>query len=111
MRNDVLTVYVDADSCPVKEEIGHLCKKYNKKLIFVASYAHEINPSLGAKLVTVDSRAEEADLYIVNHCHRGDVVVTQDHGLAGLLLPKGVNVISLRGKIFLEEDMNELLFY
>ena len=110
MRNDVQTVYVDADSCPVKEEIDHLCKEYNKKLVFVASYAHAINPSLGTLTVTVDSRTEEADLYIVNHCRCGDIVVTQDHGLAALLLPKGVNVISPRGKHFLEGDMNELLF-
>jgi uncharacterized protein len=109
MRKYEQTVYVDADSCPVKGEIENLCRKYNKKLVFVASYAHAMNPSEGTITVTVDSRMEEADLYIVNHCYRGDIVVTQDHALAALLLPKGVYVISPRGKHFLEENINELL--
>ncbi|WP_084034561.1 DUF188 domain-containing protein [Anaerobacillus alkalilacustris] len=58
----------------------------------------------------VDSRREEADLYIVNHCRKGDIVVTQDHGLAALLLPKKVLAISPRGKLFIEDKMDELLY-
>lgn len=41
---------------------------------------------------------EEIDLYIINHCKRGDIVITQDHGLAALLLPKGIKATSPRGK-------------
>ncbi|MCZ2846032.1 MAG: hypothetical protein O2U61_05990 [Candidatus Bathyarchaeota archaeon] len=42
MRISEQTVYVDADACPVKGEIEKLCQKYNRKLVFVASYAHMI---------------------------------------------------------------------
>lgn len=109
MRISEPIVYVDADACPVKEEIEKLCQKYNRKLVFVASYAHMMNHQGEAVFVMVDSRMEEVDLYIVNHCQIGDIVVTQDHGLAALLLPKGVKVLSPRGKLFLEKGIDELL--
>lgn len=109
MRNCEQTVYVDADACPVKDEIEAICRKFHMNLVFVASYAHSIQQNEGYKVVMVDSRAEEVDLYIVNHCRHGDIVVTQDHGLASLLLPKGIKVISPRGKQFLNETMDELL--
>ncbi|MCT8139693.1 YaiI/YqxD family protein [Anaerobacillus sp. CMMVII] len=109
MRNCEQTVYVDADACPVKEEIVSICRKYKKTVVFVASYAHSLDRLEGSTIVMVDSRMEEVDLYIINHCKRGDIVVTQDHGLASLLLPKGIKVISPRGKQFLNEDIDELL--
>ncbi|MFN7251253.1 MAG: YaiI/YqxD family protein [Anaerobacillus sp.] len=109
MSNYEQTVYVDADACPVKDEIEELCRKYKKKVVFVASYAHSLQRQEDSIIVMVDSRMEEVDLYIVNHCKRGDIVVTQDHGLASLLLPKGIIVISPRGKQFLNETIEELL--
>lgn len=68
MRNCEQTIYVDADACPVKDEIEDLCQKYNKKVFFVASYAHEMNRGKNSIIVKVDSQNEEVDLYIVNHC-------------------------------------------
>lgn len=104
------TVFVDADACPVKAEIEKISRQFDYKVILVASYAHHMQPSKDTVTVMVDSRKEEVDLYIVNHCRKGDVVVTQDYGLASLLLPKGVFVLSPRGKEYTEEKMEELLY-
>ncbi len=102
-------VYVDADACPVKDEIVALCRKHQKEVIFVTTYAHSSFRQEYSRVVVVDSHSEEVDLYIVNHSRQGDIVVTQDHGLAALLLPKQIKVITPRGMQFFNESMDELL--
>lgn len=100
---------VDADSCPVKEEIVELTKKYMLEAVFVASYAHMKNGLSGAAWKFVDSSKEAVDLYIMNHVEALDVVVTQDIGLASTLLLKGVYVLSPRGFLFEESEIQTAL--
>ncbi|WP_338421055.1 YaiI/YqxD family protein [Mesobacillus harenae] len=103
------TVFVDADSCPVKDEIVELTSKYSMEPVFVASYAHVKNDTGREKWIFVDTGKEAADLYIMNAAHRGDVAVTQDIGLASTLLAKGVYVLSPRGILFEEADIQTAL--
>lgn len=102
-------LYVDADSCPVKDEILTYRFEPDIKIVFVMSYAHMmiLPPEVGQ--VMVDSDKEAVDLYIMNHVTRGDVCVTQDHALASLLLKKGVIALSPRGDRYLEETIEFLL--
>ncbi|WP_456274004.1 YaiI/YqxD family protein [Bacillus sp. AK031] len=93
----------------MKEEITELSKVYGLEVIFIASNAHrKANPEKG-KWVYVDSSKEAADLYIMNHIKAGDVLVTQDIGLASVVLPKRVYAISPRGKQFREETISTAL--
>jgi uncharacterized protein YaiI (UPF0178 family) len=103
-------IYVDADACPVKEEIVLLADTYRFCAIFVASYAHVSTKNIGGEWIYVDMEKEAVDLYIVNHASNGDIVVTQDIGLASLLLKRQVIVLSPRGKQYLEKDMDETLY-
>lgn len=57
------------------------------------------------KWVYVDMSKEAADLYIMNHAFKGDIVVTQDIGLASTLLPRAVYVLSPKGILFEEKDI------
>ncbi|MFO1443431.1 DUF188 domain-containing protein [Bacillus sp. Bva_UNVM-123] len=100
---------VDADSCPVKEEIVEICKKYMAEAMFIASYAHMKNDLSDSAWIFVDSSKEAVDLYIMNHVEAGDVVVTQDIGLASTLLLKGVSVLSPRGILFQENEIQTAL--
>lgn len=102
---------IDADACPVsvKKTVLDISSQYNLELIFVASLAHSGSERIGGKWVFVDAVKEEADMYIINHSERGDIVVTQDYGLASLLLPKGVHVLSPRGKRYTEFNIDTLL--
>ncbi|WP_347549555.1 DUF188 domain-containing protein [Pseudalkalibacillus hwajinpoensis] len=112
MTKKKLTLFVDADACPVpvKEEIMSFQQALtNVEIIFVASYAHMSTTFREAKWVMVDSEKEEADLYIHRHCRKGDLAITQDYGLASLLLPKGVFILSPRGKSYTEENISMLL--
>ncbi|MBM7650010.1 uncharacterized protein YaiI (UPF0178 family) [Bacillus ectoiniformans] len=106
-----MKIFVDADSCPVKQEILTLAKEYKIEAVFVASIRHMMNQTMEGTWKYVDPDAEAADLYIFNHLQKGDVLVTQDIGLAGLALSKQVNVVSPRGHVYHEDNMaNELHF-
>ncbi|MBA2873515.1 YaiI/YqxD family protein [Thermaerobacillus caldiproteolyticus] len=102
------TIFVDADACPVKSEIFWLARKYNILSVFVSSYNH-VSRSEEMKWVYVDTEKEAVDLYILNRAVKGDVVVTQDIGLASMLVNRGIYVISPRGKVYEEREMDNIL--
>jgi uncharacterized protein len=104
-------VFVDADACPVliKDEINKCAELFHFEPVFVTSYAHASSTDQPGKWILVDARPEEVDMYIHNLSKKNDIVVTQDHALASLLLPKGVYVLTPRGKQFLEEEMERVL--
>nr|WP_249292483.1 YaiI/YqxD family protein [Metabacillus flavus] len=106
-----MKILVDADACPVKKEIADLADQYEAETVFVASYNHMTSETLGKKWVYVDTDKESADLYIVNHINPGDIVITQDIGLAGLLLKKNVTVLTPRGKHYTEYNIETALQY
>ncbi|MFC5713416.1 DUF188 domain-containing protein [Thalassorhabdus alkalitolerans] len=109
MRQKSITIYVDADACPVKKEIDKLAVEHGAEAVFVASYSHFSSDKYKGKLITVDAEPEAADLYIVNHAKKNDVVITHDNGLAAMLLHNGTKVISFRGKEWKNEDTDALL--
>ena len=102
-------LYVDADACPVKEEIVDVCQRHQLRIVFVSSYAHDIHAPENVQVVTVDSDREAVDLYIVNNIKANDICVTQDHALASLLLMKNAIVLSPRGYLFKNEAIEPLL--
>jgi uncharacterized protein len=111
MEKLIGNVFVDADACPVviKEEIHKFSKEFHFEPIFVTSYAHASSTDQPGRWILVDASPEEVDLYIHNHSKKNDLVVTQDHALASLLVSKGVYVITPRGKQFLENEMERVL--
>jgi uncharacterized protein len=111
MENLNGNVFIDADACPVliKDEINKYAKVFHFEPIFVTSFAHASSNDQAGKWILVDARPEEVDMYIHNHSKKNDLVITQDHALASLLLPKGVYVITPRGKQFQEEEMERVL--
>ncbi|WP_017728375.1 YaiI/YqxD family protein [Halalkalibacterium ligniniphilum] len=104
-----LQIYVDADSCPVKNEIETVATEFECEITFVSSYAHQLAVSSSSKVVTVDADREAADLYIANHCYGQEICITQDYGLAALLLPKKVIVLSPRGERYTESRIEQML--
>ncbi|MDQ0205552.1 YaiI/YqxD family protein [Alkalicoccobacillus murimartini] len=104
-----ISLFIDADSCPVKEEILTYRFLSDLRIVFVMSYAHMMNLPQEVDQVMVDSDKEAVDLYIMNKIKAGDVCVTQDHALASLLLRKKVRVLSPRGIQYLEESIEQLL--
>ncbi|MBN1901864.1 DUF188 domain-containing protein [Candidatus Sumerlaeota bacterium] len=102
-------LFIDGDSCPVIPEILDVCESEQGEVFLISNFCHEYSRERGMKIITVDNAPEAADLAIVNHAKPGDIVVTQDAGAACMLLGKKAAVISPRGKIYRERDMNHLM--
>ncbi|MDQ1912944.1 YaiI/YqxD family protein [Paenibacillus sp. GD4] len=91
-------IIVDADACPVKSEIIQAAREYQVPITMVASYDHRLQPAEGVQVVQVDRSDQSVDLYIANRIKPGDILITQDFGLAALALGKRALVLSNRGQ-------------
>ncbi|UJF35087.1 YaiI/YqxD family protein [Paenibacillus hexagrammi] len=103
------SIIVDADACPVKAEIEQAAMQYGIQVILVASYDHRMKASAQSKVVQVDRSDQSVDLYIANHIHEGDILVTQDFGLAALGLAKGAIALGNRGQEYTNSTIDFLL--
>jgi len=102
-------IYVDADACPFKDVILEIAAANGLAVTMVANYCHEIEDGDQIELVRVDRDPEAVDMVIANRATAGDIVVTQDYGLAALVLGKGVRALSPRGKIYAVSEIEPLL--
>ncbi len=105
-----MKIFVDADACPVKEIIVDAAKERGLELIFVVSFAGYFDRGWNAQKIVVDTSPQAVDLAIINRVAAGDLVVTQDYGLASLVIGKGGLAISPHGKIFHDGNMDGLLW-
>jgi len=106
-----IRLLVDADSCPVKEEIIQLGQEFSIPVIFVLSFAHfhQTEKKKDVEVIYVDQSSQSVDIHLVNMVQSGDIVFTNDYGLASMLLRPKVIVFSFRGQRYTEENMDQLL--
>jgi len=104
-----MKILVDADACPVKNIVIKVAKENNISVTMFIDTSHIINDGY-SEVVTVDQARDSVDIALINKCERGDVVITQDYGVAALALPKGARVISQNGLIYDNENIENLLF-
>ena len=106
-----MKIMVDADACPVKEIILDCAKKHGLEVIMVCDVAHMLfyNEDF-VTIVTVDQGADSADLAIANRTQGGDICITQDYGLASLLLAKKATVLHPNGFFYTSENIDRMLF-
>lgn len=103
-----MKIYVDADGCPVVDLATKIAKEYDLEIVIVKNYAHEIT-SPYATIVSVDISRDSADFYIANKIEKGDIVITQDYGLATMCLSKQSIPINQNGLIFSQNNIDGLL--
>ena len=106
----MIRLFLDADGCPVTGIAVGLANTYKIPCTIFCDTAHEISYA-GAQTVTVSKGADSADFALVNAIRCGDIVVTQDYGLAAMCLSKGARVIHQDGFLYTEENMDALLFF
>jgi hypothetical protein len=104
-----MKIIVDADACPVKQEIVRCAAGFAVPVWLVASYDHHLRPQEGVTIVQVDRSDQSVDMYIANRLSPGDVLITQDFGLAALGLAKGAIVLSYRGQQYTDRTIDFLL--
>jgi uncharacterized protein YaiI (UPF0178 family) len=106
-----MKIYVDADACPVKDIVISEGTKAEIPVILVTSFSHFSNTEqpAGVETIYVDSGADAADYRIMKLAAKGDLIVTQDYGLASLGLAKGCIVLHHTGYRYTNENIDQLL--
>lgn len=104
-----MTIYVDADACPVKEEVYRVAERYGLRVILVANSRMRTPPEDWIELVVVDGQFDAADDYIVNNLERDDIVITGDIPLAARCLGSGAWVLRPTGRPFTEKNIGDAL--
>ena len=103
-----MQILVDADACPVKQIIVRLAKQRNIPVTMLIDTSHELNDGY-SRIITVDKQADSVDYALMGLLTREDIVVTQDFGLAAMVIGKGAKVVNQNGLIFTDANMDKLL--
>jgi uncharacterized protein len=106
-----MKILVDADACPVKDIIISEGRNAEIPVILVTSFSHfsHAEQPSGVETIYVDSGADAADYRIMKLAQSGDIIVTQDYGLASLGLAKGSIVLHHKGFRYTNENIDDLL--
>jgi uncharacterized protein len=104
-----MMIYVDADACPVKEEIYRVARRYGVKVYIVANAVIRVPAEELIELVVVPGGFDVADDWIVERIGTDDIVVTTDIPLAGRCLLRGCRVLSPKGTEFTEDAIGDAL--
>ncbi|QUH18581.1 YaiI/YqxD family protein [Alkaliphilus sp. B6464] len=103
-----MKILVDADGCPVKDIILNVAKEYNIKLIMIKNICHDLYDDY-AEIITVDQGKDVVDITLINHTKEGDIVVTQDYGVAAMAIAKRAIAINQNGWCYTDDNIDELL--
>ena len=102
-------VLVDADGCPVKQEVYRVAKRYGLKVILVANSPMQIPDTDWLELVIVSGQFDAADDWIAEHVIKNDIVISGDIPLASRCLKKGARVLGPNGRVFTQDSIGDVL--
>ena len=103
----MLNIFIDADACPVKNEVYRVASRYQLKVTLVSNSWMRVPEEPGVVLEVVGDDFDEADNWIVEHVQAYDIVITADILLADRCLKKKAFVIGSTGKSFTDENIGE----
>ena len=104
-----MIIYVDGDSCPVIPIIKDICHKRDINYMFISDYNHNLKVP-ESNLFVVDCEKDEADFFIANRIDNGDFLITNDMGLASMVLGKKVTVLNFNGDTINTNNIDTFLF-
>lgn len=103
-----MKLLIDADGCPVVDCALRLCRARGVPVLILCDTSHRIERS-GAVTIVVDQGADSVDFALVNRAEKGDLVITQDYGLAGMCLARGARVLNQNGLVYTDDNIGPLL--
>lgn len=104
-----MRILVDADGCPVKQIVVSIAKEYQIPVLMFTDTSHIIADGY-SQVITVGQGKDAVDMALINRLAKEDIVVTQDYGLASMVLAKGAAAINQNGFRYTEANMDKLLF-
>lgn len=103
-----MRLLIDADGCPVVDIAIRLCKTYALPCLLLCDTSHEFHRD-GAETLVFDKGADSVDYALVNRVQPGDIVITQDYGLASMCLARNARVMHQDGWEYTRENIDALL--
>lgn len=104
-----MRILIDADGCPVIKQSIKVAKKFDLEAVIFCDTSHYFDEE-NVKTVFISKGVDAVDFAILNNIKQGDIVVTQDYGLASLVLSKNSYAINQNGMIYTKENIDELLY-
>lgn len=107
-KERTMKILVDADACPVIRIVEEIAKREDIPCILLCDTNHILSSDY-SEVKIIGAGADAVDFALLNLCQRGDVVVTQDYGVAAMILGKGAYGIHQSGRWYTNENIDELL--
>lgn len=103
-----MRILIDADACPVIRIAEEAARKYGIACTLLCDTNHILRSDY-SEVRTIDAGADAVDLALMNICRKGDVVITQDYGVAAMVLGRGAFAMHQSGKRYTNDNIDELL--
>lgn len=107
-RLEKMQIFVDADACPVVDIVETIAEKYNIKTTLLCDTNHVLYSDY-SEVIVVGAGADAVDYKLISLCHRGDIVVSQDYGVAAMALGKAAYAIHQSGRWYTDENIDRML--
>ena len=101
-------IYVDADACPVVGIVEKIAKENEISCTLLCDTNHILRSEY-AEVKIIGAGADAVDYALINLCRKGDIVVSQDYGVAAMALGKGAYAIHQSGKWYTNENIDQML--
>ena len=102
------TIYIDADACPVTHIAEGIARRHGIPVTILCDTNHVMYSDYST-VKLIGAGADAVDLALINLCKAGDIVITQDYGVAALALGKGALAVHQSGKCFTDDNIGGLL--
>lgn len=103
-----MQIYVDADACPVVRIVEKTARKYGMPVTLLCDTNHVLNSDY-SEVKVIGSGADAVDFALIGLCEKGDLVVTQDYGVAAMALGKGAFCIHQSGRWYTNDNIDQML--
>ena len=103
-----MQIFVDADACPVIHIVESIAIKYQVPVTLLCDTNHILRSEY-SEVIVVGAGADAVDYKLISLCQQGDIVVTQDYGVAAMALGKGAYAIHQSGKWYTDENIDQML--
>ena len=103
-----MQIFVDEDACPVVSVVEQVAKKYEVAVTLLCDTNH-ILYSEYSEVIVVGAGADAVDYKLISICQKGDIVVSQDYGVAAMALGKGAYAIHQSGKWYTDDNIDQML--
>ena len=103
-----MTIYIDADACPVTRIAERVAKEKSIPVVLLCDTNHVLTSDY-SEVKIIGAGADAVDIALINLCRAGDVVITQDYGVAAMALGKGARAIHQSGRVYSDDNISGLL--